>query len=313
MKATREIKLLKALILILVLSGVMAGAQFLHASAGNVVDTGTLENSPTEVNFVTWMTDAIGLPCQAPAAAGGNPGQCQVVTEDGFNSALGQDQGYQGGRWYVSVPSNLTSPPYGLAPTNGFSLIHVMFGGLGADSGKLWETSFVYDGLSATTDHGEVVQTVSSGASCPIMDPGSVDSGGKTINWQSNSASEYLIYRSVNGSGAGNGASNGRYHYVASVNGATFTYYDTNATCNDTGTGCWHIVIPADGSGNIAGCHSEEVSPTAIVLNTFNAAPTQQGPGSSFVLPAVVAAIALGAIILVFVYIRRTREDQPAE
>ncbi len=57
--------------------------------------------------------------------------------------------------------------------------------------------------------------------------------------------SQYMIYKAILPSGAGNGASNGRYAWVATIPSGTFTYLDTTCT---TGVDCWHIVVPSNGS-----------------------------------------------------------------
>jgi hypothetical protein len=93
-----------------------------------------------------------------------------------------------------------------------------------------------------------------------------VPSVGATINW-SGAIGIYHIYRSQNGSGAGNGASNGRYDYLATVTTteATGSYIDSSPGAEN-----WYIVVPADSGGAINGCHSEE-GPLAVTLAIFTA------------------------------------------
>ncbi len=241
----------------------------LNASAGSALDYGQLPGPPASANYVAWISSA------TPPT--------QVLTEDGYNSSSGTNQGYAGGYWLLSS-GNFDNP----APTSGQTL-NFVFGGLGTDSGKIWTYSATLDTDNALTDHG-TVGTQASGT-CPIMLPGSRDATGKTINW-SGSVGTYLIYRSKLPSGAGNGNSNGRYDYAATVTGA-FTYKDTQCS---TGTDCWHIVIPATAGGVPNGCHTEqETNPNSVTLSTFRAAgPTMNWPLIVVVLLLVAAVAGFG-------------------
>lgn len=216
---------------------------------GASIDYGQLPGTPppARVNYVAWMSNA-GLP------------PSQVMTEDGFNSSAGLDQGYQMGYWVMNA-SNFTNP----AAVNGVQM-YMVFGGLEDTAGTIWTYDFVYDLTVPDTYHS----TVGSAASgeCPAILPGSWNGTQKTINWSAPPGT-YLIYRSVNASGADNGASNGRYDYVTTVTttGNTGSYVDNIAIES------WHIVIPANSGGNITGCHSEESNPTAVTLVRFAAFP----------------------------------------
>jgi len=214
---------------------------------GGVVDYGTLPDTPERVNYVAWMSVA-GVP------------PSQVLTEDGYSSADGVDQGYQIGMWILN-PSNFMNP----APVNA-SQMYMVFGGLEDTAGTIWTYDFVLDLTEPVIDHGEV-GTAAVG-NCPAILPGSWNGTQKTINWSAPPGT-YLIYRSVNASGADNGASNGRYDYVATVTttGSTGSYIDPIAIES------WHIVIPATAGGIINGCHSEESTPTAVTLVRFEALP----------------------------------------
>ncbi len=240
------------------------------ASAGSVTDFGQLSGVPASANYVAWLGTA------------GTP-PSQVLTEDRFNSGSGQNGGYQGGFWILPV-GEFTSP----AAAAGDS-VSIVFGGLGADAGNLWTYTIAsWDNSTANTDHGTVATT--SAGSCPVMSLGSQDGTGKTINWTGDNV-QHLIYRSQNASGAGNGASNGRYDYVATISPGTFTYLDTACP---TGTDCWHIVLPTDGAESINGCHSVETNPTAVSLADFSAAG---GQSSQYLLILVVGVAATGALI----------------
>lgn len=231
--------------------------------AGSVIDYGQLLNSPARANYVAWYDT-------------NNPPN-QVLTEDGFNSASGVDQGYQGGIWRMN-PTNFAP-----APGSGATMQFV-FGGLGVDSGTIWVYSYLQNNNDPLTEHGTV--GVISSSDCPVMLPGSWDGSNKLIRWSA-PPGIYLIYKSVNPSGASNGNSNGRYSYLATVSTTTNegSYTDTAANVES-----WHIVIPADDNQAIIGCHSEESNPTAVNLKNFSAA-TQPAPWLLLVVGIIVAAL----------------------
>lgn len=242
--------------------------------AGSGQDYGQLPGTPASVNFTAWVSPAVP--------------PTQVITEDGFNSQIGPNQGYRLGSWRVAT-GNFTNPP----PATGQTL-NIVFGGLGADTNKIWTYNAVLDTSVFATDHG-VVGSQAAGT-CPTMLPGSQDATGKTLNW-SGSYTTYLVYRSKNASGSTppNGYSNGRYDYVATVTGST--YKDTACA---TGTLCWHIVIPASSGGAIISCHSIESNPTAIALSKLDANHAVNWP-----LIIALAALGLAGIAGVTVYRRR--------
>jgi hypothetical protein len=235
-------------------------------NAGYVLERGQLNGAPAQVNYVAWWDTNIP--------------PNQVLTEDGFNSATGVDQGYVDGVWRLN-PSNF-SP----APSAG-AQINFIFGGLDSSSdGTIWAYSILnHDTENAITDHGLV--GVQSPGDCPAMLAGSWDGAqNKVIRWAAPPGT-YLIYKSVNPSGASNGNSNGRYQYLATVttSGPEGSYTDANATVES-----WHIVIPAATSGNIIGCHSEESNPTAVNLQHLGV-----------VAPAVPWFLGLGSLALAVV------------
>ena len=234
-------RLLSLTIIVILLTVVV----FSVAIGGSVVDEGQINGSPSQVNYVAWV------PLFTPPN--------EVLTEDGYNSAVGVNQGFQSGTWRLNA-GNFTNPP----PIPSFT-INLIFGGLGPNLGSIWTFGFLWDNSVPTTLHGSVGTQAS--ATCPVMLSGSQNGTGKTINW-SGATSQYLIYRSNLPSGAGNGASNGRYALVTSIPAGTFTYNDLLCP---TGTDCWHIVVPANGSGVINGCHSEESNPTAVTLTSLSA------------------------------------------
>ncbi len=229
--------------------GVLAGATFDIGNVPGYPPAGT-------VNWVAWHSGSI-LP-------GGYPNQ--IMTEDSTNSSQGTDQGYSifGGvmRWSIII-SNYNNPP----AVGGVSVVTILLGGLGAYSGSLWSDSFTWiTNAGSTTDQGAATPFAGTGV-CPTITTVSVNGSQQSFNWNG-PAGKYHIYRSGNGSGADNGASNGRYLYLATTN----TDPAGNGTWTDTYDGtAWYTVIHATSAGAIDGCHSEEAAPTAVSLTNFSA------------------------------------------
>lgn len=222
----------------------------LAALAGTVVDQGRLSGEPAQVNYVAWID------YQRPPR--------QVLTEDGYNSAAGVNQGYFNREWFLSAP-NFMNP----GASHGDHL-YVIFGGLVDDTGSIWTYDFTYDQYTPTTNHGTI--GVEASGTCPVMAVSPLDGTSRTLTWDG-PAGYYLIYRSLNESGADNGASNGRYDYLATVNsaGSLHTYVDNDPILGEWPS--WYIVLPATAAGEITGCHSEEGTPTAVILMRFEALP----------------------------------------
>lgn len=238
----------------------------LVVSAGSTLDYGTLQGPPGagEANYVAWLGSLTTT----------TPGE--ILTEDGYNPGLGVNGGYDGSYWRLAV-RNFATP----TASHG-DQVSMRFGGLGTYSGYEGSISFSWNQTGESyTDHGKVPFTNTSNP-CPTMLQGSLNGNTKTIRWSDpNGAAgkRYLIYRSTQASGAGNGASNGRYLYVATytaTDSGPYTYDDTGA-----GTMSWHVVIPADDSSVINGCHSAESdpggNPTAVTLSAFRAASASAG------------------------------------
>jgi hypothetical protein len=273
---------LLAVILLILLLGV--------TGAGTAIDVGAISNSPPpigEVNWVAWL--------QKNVQAGGYPSE--ILTEDNTNNASGPNNGYSNfgsapnPKWVLQV-ENFTNNATG-------DQVHILLGGIGSSSGNGWQYSFNWFTGESVTQH-PFPTPITNFSACPIMGPGSQSDTGKTVNWTGNGASQYHIYRSQNASGftdgQGRAYSNGRYFYVATVDGSTFTYQDT--VCG-TGSNCWHIVVPADSSGNINGCHSETTGPTAVSMQFFR--PDRNGnnttliiAGMTFVFLVLVSVVFLG-------------------
>lgn len=218
--------------------------------AGTVKDQGVLVGRPANANYVAWIDT------QRPPN--------QVLTEDGYNSAIGVDKGYVSGDWTLNA-SNFDNPP----AFNGQRL-YMIFGGLADDSGRIWTYDFIYDKNTPITDHGTV--GIEASGTCPTLQVNPLVGTSRTLVWDG-PGGYYLIYRSMNESGADNDASNGRYDFVAHVSsgGSLHTYTDTDPELAEWPS--WYIVLPANAAGEITGCHSEEGTPTAVTLTHFEAVP----------------------------------------
>ena len=240
----------------------------LLAQAGTDLDRGTLVELPAvgTINFMAWYNTA-------------TPPN-EVLTEDSYNSSFGPDQGY----YFRSSTAQPTwrfivgEGGFSTTPAGG-ATITMLFGGIGAETDKIWNYSFQWDnsGDPAITDHNVGAHVL--GAACPTMLSGSRTADAMTITWSGNGASKYAIYRSMNPGKTGATWSNGRYGNPVVVDGSTTSYVDQACGTNDTTIGCWHIVVPLDANNGISGCHSEESTPTAVALRTFRSAdPTVNWP-----------------------------------
>lgn len=262
----------------------LLGLIVMEVNAGASLDYGSVPGEPPvgQVNWLAWQDKNI--------QAGGYPSE--VLTEDQMNSDLGVDQGYQvfggGPKWLLAV-QNFSNSANNDAVT-------ILLGGLGASSGNGWRDSFIWDVGVSTTDQGEATAEASFNA-CPLMTQGSWNGTQKVINW-TGPAGKYHIYRSTQGSGAGNGASNGRYQFIATVTttGSSGTYTD------NVDVDSWHLVIPADASGAINGCHSEESNPTAVSLHNFHA---RSGGENSLFLKGLIGIGLLSVATLILILSRR--------
>jgi hypothetical protein len=256
---------------------------------GAPLDYGQLDGLPGKANYVGWLNTSVngaGIPTE-------------VVTEDSYNAATGANLGYQNKYWLIAANKFTATPA-----VNG-NTVYLLFGGLLADSGKLWSTNFVWNG--GVVEHTPpAVLLAASGGECPVMLQGSFIPGNpaqKVVNW-SGAAGKYHVYRSVTPSGASNGQSDGRYDYVGSVQdtGPNFSYTDSLPLGV---TDSWHIVIPADQTTNaIVGCHTEAESlPTALSLLRFDA-EVQGLP------PMVIVVILTFAFVFFSMYFLKRRSFQ---
>ncbi len=220
---------------------------FSLSRAGSVYDYGQLTGTPSDgtITYIAYKT-----------AAGDN----EILTEDGYNTSIGTDQGYQNKYWLLSVENFTTH--------NNGDAITILFTGIQTETGKSGTANFTWDNTVASTDHGTITfgsssnPAVPTGLSASVLSPGHV-----RLTWNTVSGLTYRVYRSSQASGAGNGHSNGRYTRLAT--GVTPPYTDDSSPQ----TGVWYLIVAEDGSGNWSG-HTEEVYADAslpVKLMSFTA------------------------------------------
>jgi len=253
MKKTTLIKalIITALIICIPIAEVIAGATF---------DFGELFGAPPagQANWFAWhLTLADGTPYE-------------ILTEDQTNCDLGENIGYSeygdgdpNVEWWIQIENFLFDPR--TFPVT--DPIHMIFGGLGTThSGTIWEKTIEWIITESATDWGVVPESTSLSGSCPVISEYELVDGEYSF-WFSGAPGYYHIYRSQNASGANNGASNGQYFWIASVETDVYgvgTYTDV------TDQESWYVVIQADPTTKAPiGCHSEPVEPTAAVLSGF--------------------------------------------
>jgi hypothetical protein len=229
------------------------------AAAGSSFDYGSLDLLPLKANWTAWLGKNV-QPAGYPS---------EIITEDNTNSALGYDQGYQ----------LLSGSPIWLMQVENFSDelpsddVLMVFGGLDTDTGSLWSYQFGWDTTVPTTFHSPPL-TNYSGAPCPVIDSYLQEPGLRTFTWQAFETGIYYVFRSTQPSGCcsgtPNGHSNGRYQYLDTVSLTTLngSYIDTDPPSGPA----WYLVIHANESGMIDGCHSEVLGPTAAQLAWKSAA-----------------------------------------
>jgi len=145
--------------------------------------------------------------------------------------------------------------------------IHMIFGGLGAThSGAIWEKTIQWIITESQTDWGVVPESTSLSGRCPVISEYELVDGQYSF-WFYGAPGYYHIYRSQNASGANNGASNGQYFWIASVD---TDIYGVGTYTDFTDQESWYVVIQADPTTNAPiVCHSEPADPTATVLSSF--------------------------------------------
>jgi len=186
----------------------------------------------------------------------------EILTEDGYNQGLGLNQGYNSEFFWLDWTS-FTNP----AIQNNDSLVF-LFTGIGAEAGNAGTLLDIVNTGVGAQDFGNSTWSASVNPGIPTsLNATGVSPGVVNLTWTGAKNGTYRVYRSSQGSGAGNGASNGRYARIA-VDVAVTNYQDSSAP-TDT---CWYIVV-ADDSGNYSG-HSDETGIDAALpvrLATFTA------------------------------------------
>ena len=171
-----------------------------------------------------------------------------ILTEDGFNSAKGINQGYQGGYWVLEA-SNLEP-----APQIEVTTITIEFAGIGTEKGK-----FGRDELTFSNPNENRVEISFTAADNPNTPPRPVPkvlpAGEVQLTWVNAPGVTYDVYRSTQVSGANNEASNGRYQRIAVS--VTSPYTDTSAPV-DSRNLVWYLLI-AKAGGKRSG-HSPDVN-----------------------------------------------------
>ncbi|MCB0010777.1 MAG: S8 family serine peptidase [Anaerolineales bacterium] len=234
----------------------------------------------TPYSYIAWTGTGSGAPAE-------------ILTEDGFNTSDGTDQGYQNDYWLVNL-NNFSS-----APTDG-ATINILFGETDSGSSSLWSHTFTFQQASDDSNQGTVAAGL--GGACPgLASVGRVD----TTNYisYSGSAGTYLLYRSQQASDGTASRSNGRYQYIGSqtISGSSGSF--TDITLDQS----WYIIVPADGSNNINGCHSIErgtAAPTAIQLDQLGINSTTMAPAAFLGLLAT-TLLTLGLVVRQMLWSRR--------
>lgn len=269
MMKRKTIIIIVVMLLALIVAGkVYAGYLFDHgellALNGTVPPAGT-------VNWIAWWRTL------------GNGTPYEIMTEDSTNCKNGLDIGYSeisvlGGNielppdpepeWILQV-ENFTS-----TPIENLDNIYMLFGGLHEYTGQIWKNwsptnnkLWTWDITEPFTDHGTLQAEV--GEACPSLLP--YTSTATQFNFYGFPGGTFLIYRSMNASGAGNGASSGKYTYLTKTTTDPTTGL---GTFTDTTPGIkWYTVVQADPTTNTPiGCHSETGVSTATEVADFQAA-----------------------------------------
>lgn len=228
------------------------------AFAGSTLDYGQLTGIPAAgtITYIAYLTETNGD---------------EILTEDGYNAALGTDQGYQSTYWWLAVANFDTE--------NNGDEVQIYFTGVGAQAGKAGNLTFSWDGANGFTSHGTVAFGATSNPATPTnldAQAGSV-AGAIDLTWIDNTGGTaiYRLYRSTLASGTTppNNTSNGHYYRVT-----TFTYQCSSGTCTgrdtapEQGKTNWYVVVA---EGSLSGHSNEDyaVPPTAVDLASFLARP----------------------------------------
>ena len=265
MKRKTLIIIVITLLTLIVVGKVYAGYLFDHGELrtlnGSVPAAG-------KVNWIAWwIRDSNGIPSP-------------IMTEDSTNCENGVNIGYSeisvlGDN--IEVPSD--PEPEWIIQVENFPVpgpgydIYMLFGGLNEFTGQIWRNwapvnnTWKYDDTEPFIEHGTLQAEV--GEACPSLLP--YTSTATQFNFYGFPGGTFLIYRSMNASGAGNGASSGKYTYLTKTTTDPTTGL---GTFTDTTPGIkWYTVVQADPTTNTPiGCHSETGVSTATEVADFQAA-----------------------------------------
>jgi hypothetical protein len=186
----------------------------------------------------------------------------EILTEDNWNCGLGLDNGYASEYFLVDWAA-FTSPV-----ANDNDTLVILFTGIGAQAGNAGsltspiDTDVGYEDLGSSSWGTTSNPDIPTGLGASIVEPGIV-----SLSWAPVKNGFYRVYRSSQGSGAGNGASNGRYTRLAK-DLTSPSYVDSTAPLDS----CWYIVAADDG-GNLSGHSEEEFIDAAlpVTLSSFTA------------------------------------------
>ncbi len=196
-----------------------------------------------------------------------------ILTEDNWNSHQGLDQGYGGDSLFFTVSTqNFIHPTVVEDDT-----LIILFTGIASQEGNSGSLKGAVNLSLDWQDFGNATWGASSNPSVPTnLQVANVSPGVVDLSWNAskslNGDISYRLYRSSLPSGAGNGASDGRYTRIAQgISGTTHRDWDAPQTM------CWYIVVAADSVGpnsvKLSG-HTDEVAIDAalpVQLSSFSA------------------------------------------
>jgi len=254
-------KVLISITMAVVLSVIVFGGVL----AGITRDRGTLESGPpaASASWTAWIS--------VYESVGGSPTLIfppqEILTEDSYNAAQGQDGGYTDAGWQIQV-ENFSNESKGIP-------VNMAFCGLYPYAGLNWEYDFNWDGTNeSTTNHGEVPLISGSSLISPSIDSVEVVGDTKVVSFSGVPETTYQVYRSTSPASQGSDQSNGRYKRQGEVttDGVGFgTFVDS--TTGIASIPSWYVVMYfANNPTGQHGCHSEDLSQTSSNVIYFSAA-----------------------------------------
>jgi len=201
---------------------------------------GQLTGIPSEgtVTYVAYLTDKSFPPTE-------------ILTEDGFNSALGTNQGYQQG-YFLLEKGNFTGEPYN-------NPVKLSFSGVEKELGKSGKTI----NEKGPNENLGTINFLYSSNPLPPSQPKAIyfpKFNFILLYWTKTAKySKYLIYKSTLPSGADNNHSNGRYKLIGQTRKCYFLDKDIIS-----GT-AWYVIINIKNTNqpieHTLDGHSEESEP----------------------------------------------------